>query len=149
MNADTQMSKKPKRIDVSQQICALFFTEKFSFDDCQENSNQHDPIKPIPLNKVHQSSRQQQTVTDLVGKLSIENVVDLVLASMHSLPETIPVSFQSTYIPIKDAGSTAQIEYLARLLSNQLIAAGHDSVKPLQVMTTSKRKLTFTVSLAS
>ncbi len=59
-------------------------------------------------------------MTDLIKKLSLENVVDLVLVSMHLLPEKMPASFQSIYTPIIDAGSPTQIEYLARLLSTQL-----------------------------
>jgi len=59
-------------------------------------------------------------VTDLIKKLSLENVVDLVIVSMHLLPEKIPASFQSIYTPIVDAGSPTQIEYLARLLSTRL-----------------------------
>jgi hypothetical protein len=67
-------------------------------------------------------------------KLSIKNVVDLVLVSMRSLPEEISVSFQLLYTPIRDAGSPAQIEYLARLLNTQLIAAGYDITKSHQVI---------------
>ncbi len=66
-------------------------------------------------------------------KLSIKNVVDLVIASMRFLPEEMPVSFQALYTPIKDAGSPAQIEHLARLLNTQLIAAGCDITKSHQV----------------
>ena len=65
-------------------------------------------------------------MTDLMKKLSIQNVVDLVFASMQSLPETMPLPFQTTYTPIKDSGTPAQIEYLAHLLDNQLIEVGYD-----------------------
>ncbi|CAF1109993.1 unnamed protein product [Adineta ricciae] len=65
------------------------------------------------------------TAADLVGKLSIGNVVDLVLVSMLHLPEKMPASFQSTYTPIAAAGTPAQIEHLARLLGAQLTAAGY------------------------
>ncbi|CAF3368490.1 unnamed protein product [Rotaria sp. Silwood1] len=65
------------------------------------------------------------TAADLVGKLSIGNVVDLVLVSMLLLPEKMPASFQATYTPIAAAGTPAQIEHLARLLGAQLTAAGH------------------------
>ena len=64
------------------------------------------------------------TAADLVGKLSIGNVVDLVLVSMFLLPEKMPASFQATYTPIAAAGTPAQIEHLARLLGAQLTAAG-------------------------
>jgi hypothetical protein len=72
-------------------------------------------------------------VIDLMEKLSLENVVDLVIVSMYLLPEEIPASFQSDYTPIIDAGSPAQIEYLARLLSTQLTAAGYELMKSEQV----------------
>lgn len=65
------------------------------------------------------------TAADLVGKLSIGNVVDLVLVSMFLLPEKMPASFQATYTPIAAAGTPAQIEHLARLLGAQLTAAGY------------------------
>jgi symplekin len=65
------------------------------------------------------------TAADLVGKLSIGNVVDLVLVSMFLLPERMPASFQATYTPIAAAGTPAQIEHLARLLGAQLTAAGY------------------------
>jgi hypothetical protein len=76
------------------------------------------------------SSHPQQTAiditaADLIGKLSIGNVVDLVLVSMVALPEKMPASFQATYTPIAAAGTPAQIEHLARLLGAQLTAAGH------------------------
>ncbi|CAF1425009.1 unnamed protein product [Adineta steineri] len=76
------------------------------------------------------SSHPQQTAiditaADLVGKLSIGNVVDLVLVSMFLLPEKMPASFQATYTPIAAAGTPAQIEHLARLLGAQLTAAGY------------------------
>jgi len=73
-------------------------------------------------------------VTDLIEKLSLPNVVDLVLVSMHLLPEKIPASFQSIYTPIVDAGSPTQIEYLARLLSTQLTAVDYKITKPEQVI---------------
>ena len=61
------------------------------------------------------SHPQHQTAIDidLLGKLSIGNVVDLVLVEMFLLPET---SFQAIYTPIATAGTPAQIEHLARLL---------------------------------
>lgn len=64
----------------------------------------------------------------MIKKLSIQNVVDLVLASMPSLPETMPLPFQKTYTPIKNPGTPAQIEYLAQLLNNQLIGTNHHQV---------------------
>lgn len=65
------------------------------------------------------------TAADLVEKLSIGNVVDLVLVSMFRLPEKMPASFQATYTPIAAAGTPSQIEHLARLLGAQLTAAGY------------------------
>ncbi|CAF4012330.1 unnamed protein product, partial [Adineta steineri] len=76
------------------------------------------------------SSHPQQTAiditaADLIGKLSIGNVVDLVLVSMFLLPKKMPASFQGTYTPTAAAGTPAQIEHLARLLGAQLTAAGY------------------------
>ena len=130
----------------STDLCSLLF-KTIVFNDWQDSTHNL-PEQPISLNELHASHRQQQTVTDLVEKLSIKNVIDLVLASMRSLPETIPLSFQSAYTAIQDAGSPVQIEHLAHLLNNQLIAAGYDLVKSHQVMTHCDRKLTFKVSLA-
>lgn len=74
-------------------------------------------------------------MTDLIEKLSIKNVVDLVLVSMRLLPDEIPESFHSIYTPIVDAGSPAQIEQLARLLNAQLTAVGYELTKSQQVIT--------------
>jgi hypothetical protein len=76
-------------------------------------------------------------VTDLIEKLSLQNVVDLVLVSMHLLPEKIPASFQSIYTPIVDAGSPTQIEYLARLLSTQLTTVDYNKTLINQISSTS------------
>ena len=73
----------------------------------------------------HNQTAIDITAADLIGKLSIGNVVDLVLVSMFLLPEKMPASFQSTYTPIAAAGTPAQIEHLARLLGAQLTAAGY------------------------
>ena len=73
----------------------------------------------------HHQTAIDITAADLIGKLSIGNVVDLVLVSMLSLPEKMPASFQATYTPIAAAGTPAQIEHLARLLGAQLTAAGY------------------------
>ncbi|CAF0762345.1 unnamed protein product [Rotaria sordida] len=72
------------------------------------------------------------TIADLMTKLSIENVVDLVIVSMHLLPEKIPPSFQSSYTPIVEAGTPIQIEHLARLLCAQLTAAGYQPITSKQ-----------------
>lgn len=63
---------------------------------------------------------QDHSINNLVSKLSLENVVDLVLQSMHSLPNEIPSSFVTSFIPITDAGSSKQIEHLAHLLNTQI-----------------------------
>jgi len=76
-------------------------------------------------------------VTDLIEKLSLQNVVDLVVVSMHLLPEKIPASFQSIYTPIVDAGSPTQIEYLARLLSTQLTTIDYNKTLINQISSTS------------
>ena len=73
----------------------------------------------------HHQTAIDITAADLIGKLSIGNVVDLVLVSMLQLPEKMPASFQATYTPIAAAGTPAQIEHLARLLGAQLTAAGY------------------------
>ncbi|CAF3578437.1 unnamed protein product [Rotaria sordida] len=72
------------------------------------------------------------TIADLMTKLSIENVVDLVIVSMHLLPEKIPPSFQSSYTSIVEAGTPTQIEHLARLLCAQLTAAGYQPITSKQ-----------------
>ena len=73
-------------------------------------------------------------IADLMGKLSIENVVDLVLSSMRLLPETMPPSFQSVYTPILAAGSPYQIEYLARLLHEQISTSANELIDSQQVI---------------
>ncbi|KAJ8044750.1 Symplekin [Holothuria leucospilota] len=56
-----------------------------------------------------------------------ENVANLVLISMVSLPDTMPPQFQSAYTPIAAAGTDTQVQHLARMMANQFAAVG---IKP-------------------
>ncbi|PIK41387.1 putative symplekin [Apostichopus japonicus] len=56
-----------------------------------------------------------------------ENVANLVLISMVSLPDMMPPQFQSAYTPIAAAGTDSQVKHLARMMANQFSAVG---IKP-------------------
>ncbi|XP_076441819.1 symplekin-like [Babylonia areolata] len=64
------------------------------------------------------------TAEDLLPRLSVQHVADLVLLSMVMLPDTMPAQFQSTYTPIAAAGTDSQIKHVSRLLATQLTMAG-------------------------
>ncbi|KAL8604874.1 hypothetical protein ACOMHN_028502 [Nucella lapillus] len=64
------------------------------------------------------------TAEDLLPKLSVQHVADLVLLSMVMLPDSMPAQFQSTYTPIAAAGTGSQIKHVSRLLATQLTMAG-------------------------
>jgi len=83
---------------------------------------------------------RDQSIDNLIRKLTLENVVDLVLHSMHSLPDEIPLPFQKSFTPITNAGSPSQIEYLARLLSTQIesVSVPSNKVKSSKLVNTIK-----------
>lgn len=64
------------------------------------------------------------TAEDLLPRLSVQHVADLVLLSMVMLPDSMPALFQSTYTPIAAAGTDSQIKHISRLLATQLTMAG-------------------------
>lgn len=66
----------------------------------------------------------EQLARDLLPLLIPQNVTDLVLISMVSLPDTIPSHFQSSFTPISAAGTPQQIEHVGRLLASQFIGTG-------------------------
>ncbi|CAF0931067.1 unnamed protein product, partial [Didymodactylos carnosus] len=99
----------------------------YDIDDSSNMSNKISNTQSATstTNPNHQNTAIDITAADLIGKLNITNVVDLVLVSMLTLPERMPASFQATYTPIAAAGTPAQIQHLARLLGAQLTAAGY------------------------
>ncbi|KAK3093871.1 hypothetical protein FSP39_021289 [Pinctada imbricata] len=87
------------------------------------------PFVDRSKSSIFSSTKQRQTAVDitaedLVPRLNPQNVADLVLISMVMLPDQLPAHFQATYTPIAAAGTEGQIKHMARLLSNQLTAAG-------------------------
>lgn len=65
------------------------------------------------------------TTADVTKKLSVkENVTDLVLVSLLSLPDTMPSHFQAAYTPISSSGKDTQVRYLGKLVAAQLTQAG-------------------------
>jgi hypothetical protein len=64
------------------------------------------------------------TAQDLIPLLDKDNVTNLVLISMLSLPDNLPTNFSDTYTPIAAAGGQAQVAHLARLLASQMTATG-------------------------
>ncbi|XP_072031485.1 LOW QUALITY PROTEIN: symplekin-like [Amphiura filiformis] len=78
-----------------------------------------------PVTKLTMVDILSEEIQPLLG--IVENVANLVLISMVTLPETMPPQFQATYTPIAAAGTGNQINHLARMMSSQFVAAG---VKP-------------------
>lgn len=64
------------------------------------------------------------TAQDLIPLLDKDNVTNLVLISMLSLPDNLPTNFSDTYTPIAAAGGQAQVAHLARLLASQMTTVG-------------------------
>ncbi|RXG54176.1 Symplekin [Armadillidium vulgare] len=60
----------------------------------------------------------------LQDKLKIDVVANLVMVTMLNLPDNMPALFSVAYTPVTAAGSTNQVQHVARLLSSQLTAAG-------------------------
>ncbi|XP_014678306.1 PREDICTED: symplekin-like [Priapulus caudatus] len=81
--------------------------------------------QPEKKPKVVEKSVIELTTEDLIPRLTVANVADLVLLSMVTLPDLMPAQFQATYTPIAAAGTEAQIHHVARLLGTQLVHAGY------------------------
>ncbi|XP_072163939.1 symplekin-like [Diadema setosum] len=94
-------------------------------DDEDDENAEKKSAEPGPSKRVTKA-----TVIDLLAAeiepllRNHENVANLVLLSMVSLPDNMPATFQATYTPIAAAGTDTQISHLARMISNQLAAAG-------------------------
>ncbi|KAA0183330.1 hypothetical protein HAZT_HAZT004411 [Hyalella azteca] len=59
----------------------------------------------------------------VLRRLTIDNVTELVMTSMLSLPPTMPGLFSAGYTPVSGAGTLQQKQQLSRLLASQLVAA--------------------------
>ncbi|XP_783721.4 symplekin [Strongylocentrotus purpuratus] len=114
IEADSDQSKRKK--------------QKVLDDDEEDEAADKKKDEPGPSKRVTKA-----TVIDLLADeiepllRNHENVANLVLLSMVSLPETMPATFLATYTPIAAAGTDTQVQHLARMVSNQLAAAG---IKP-------------------
>ena len=81
-----------------------------------------------------ESSKQSRPVTESAVDITERFVfsrlqepgfaVELVLASMSSLPSVLPPHFNNTYTPIAAAGTEGQVKHVSRLLATQLTSAG-------------------------
>ena len=71
-----------------------------------------------------QKSAIDITADDILPRLTLESVVDMVMYNMHKLPDEMPPSFQATYTPISEAGTPSQVQHLARLLAVMLHNVG-------------------------
>lgn len=89
-----------------------------------EKEEKKGKVEETPPAIVEKTSALDITQRWLVEKLTPENVSNLVLVSMLNLPDEMPALFSAGYSPITAAGTQAQIQHVARLLSSQLTAAG-------------------------
>ncbi|XP_071796722.1 symplekin-like [Asterias amurensis] len=105
----------------------------------EDEMGRETPLHPSMLPSIPSTSKagvQAATKISVVDVLAeeltpllqnVENIANLVLISMVTLPENMPPQFQATYTPIAAAGTDSQIGHLARMLSSQIAAAG---IKP-------------------
>ena len=80
-----------------------------------------------------ESSKQSRPVTESAVDITERFVfsrlqepgfaVELVLASMSSLPSVLPPHFNNTYTPIAAAGTEGQVKHVSRLLATQLTSS--------------------------
>lgn len=89
-----------------------------------EKEEKKGKVEEPPAAVVEKTSALDITQRWLVEKLTPENVANLVLVSMLNLPDEMPPLFSAGYSPITAAGTQAQIQHVARLLSSQLTAGG-------------------------
>ena len=81
-----------------------------------------------------ESSKQSRPVTESAVDITERFVfsrlqdsgfaVELVMASMSSLPSVLPPHFNNTFTPIAAAGTEGQVRHVSRLLATQLTSAG-------------------------
>lgn len=97
-----------------------------------EEVQKEKPFEPAPIKVTRNDAYTaiDLTAEDLELRLqNKENVCDLVLVSLLSLPDTMPDHFQATYTPVASAGTSSQIKHLSRLISTQLTAIGIGKVR--------------------
>ncbi|XP_071961941.1 symplekin-like isoform X2 [Antedon mediterranea] len=87
------------------------------------------PVKPPSSVKAISKQTPLDLLTEEIKPLldSSENVANIVLISMVTLPESMPAHFQAMYTPIAAAGTDSQVQHLARMMATQFIPAG---IKP-------------------
>ncbi|XP_054758403.2 symplekin-like [Lytechinus pictus] len=123
-----RVSERPKRSRNEAEGDQSTRKKQKVLDDEEEGAEGKKKDEPGPSKRVTKA-----TVIDLLAAevepllRNHENVANLVLLSMVSLPDTMPATFQATYTPIAAAGTDTQVQHLARMVSNQLAAAG---IKP-------------------
>ncbi|KAI1301500.1 Symplekin [Halotydeus destructor] len=94
--------------------------------EADETKPTSEPQVAIPkITKNEANTAIDITAQDLIPPLSrVQNVADLVLVSLLSLPDVMPAHFQSTYTPVSAAGNETQIRHLSRLMATQFTAIG-------------------------
>ncbi|XP_078671751.1 LOW QUALITY PROTEIN: symplekin-like [Branchiostoma floridae x Branchiostoma belcheri] len=97
-------------------------SKKPKVQDEEEDKVEEKP--PPKLAPVTTQTANDITAKYLIPLLSNDNVANIVLLSMVTLPDTMPAGFQSTYTPIQSAGTEEQVGHLARLMAAQMTAAG-------------------------
>ncbi|XP_037069858.1 symplekin-like [Pollicipes pollicipes] len=103
--------------------------QKFVEDDDDEDEEEEEaggaPPRPAPLDKKqHKANAIDITEAWAFERLTPALAANLVLVSMHNLPDTPPALFSNTFTPISAAGTSSQIQHVARLLAAQLTHAG-------------------------
>ena len=81
----------------------------------------HSKPENVNTNIVVNANHIEKLADELIPKLDLQHVTDLVVASMGKLPETVPPLFLATYTPISAASTPSQIHHMARLLATQVL----------------------------
>ena len=100
--------------------------KRIKLEPADEEEENDFVILPPKITRSEANAAIEMTADDLIPRLSIiENVCDLVLVSMLSLPDTMPAHFQASYTPVSAAGTSSQIKHLARLMASRLTSEGY------------------------
>ncbi|XP_066281930.1 symplekin-like [Branchiostoma lanceolatum] len=120
-----KMIPKPSRAEKRERSEAGETSQPSKKPKVQDEEEDKVEEKPPPkLAPVTTQTANDITAKYLIPLLGNDNVANIVLLSMVTLPDNMPAGFQSTYTPIQSAGTEEQVGHLARLMAAQMTAAG-------------------------
>jgi len=96
-------------------------------DEEDDDEEEEEGGAPAPARR---SLERLESAVDITEKFVYEHMknpafaAELVMMSMHKLPQEIPPLFNNTYTPIAAAGTETQVRHVSRLLATQLTNVG-------------------------